>query len=53
MVARITPTVSLAKLLSYNEEKVIQGKAKFIQAGNFLHNATTSTMRKSSADSSN
>lgn len=36
MVARITPTVSLAKLLSYNEEKVIQGKAKFIQAGNFL-----------------
>ncbi|HET6253000.1 MAG TPA: relaxase/mobilization nuclease domain-containing protein [Puia sp.] len=36
MVARITPTASLAKLLSYNEEKVTQGKAKFIHAGNFL-----------------
>src|SRR5580692_332744 len=36
MVARITPTASLAKILTYNEEKVTQGKAEFIHAGNFL-----------------
>jgi hypothetical protein len=36
MVARITPTKSIAKTLSYNEEKVTQGKAELIRAGNFL-----------------
>ena len=37
MVARITPTKSIAKTISYNEEKVTHGKAKLIRAGNFLH----------------
>lgn len=36
MVARITPTKSIAKTLSYNEEKVTRGKAELIRAGNFL-----------------
>jgi hypothetical protein len=36
MVARITPTKSIAKTISYNEEKVTQGKAELIRAGNFL-----------------
>ena len=36
MVARITPTKSIAKTISYNEEKVTHGKAKLIRAGNFL-----------------
>ncbi|WP_431216156.1 relaxase/mobilization nuclease domain-containing protein [Puia sp. P3] len=36
MVARLNPVRSIAKPISYNEEKVAQGKAEFIHAGNFL-----------------
>jgi hypothetical protein len=36
MVARIVITRSPAKILTYNEEKVSQGKAEFIHARNFL-----------------
>jgi hypothetical protein len=43
MVARITPTASLAKILSYNEEKVTQRKAEFILAGNFLQDKNNLT----------
>jgi hypothetical protein len=40
MVARIAITRSTAKVLTYNEEKVSQGKAQFIHAGNFLEDKT-------------
>jgi hypothetical protein len=43
MVARITPTASVAKILSYNEEKVTQGKAELIRAGNFLQDKNNLT----------
>ncbi|HMH35259.1 MAG TPA: relaxase/mobilization nuclease domain-containing protein [Puia sp.] len=36
MVAVISTTASLSKILNYNEKKVQQGVAEFIHAGNFL-----------------
>jgi hypothetical protein len=36
MVALITPTAKLSKVLDYNEKKVAQDKAELIHTGNFL-----------------
>jgi hypothetical protein len=43
MVARLEPVKSIAKPLSYNEEKVSQSQAEFIHAGNFLQNKNNLT----------
>lgn len=39
MVAKITTPHSISRALNYNEQKVQKGKATFLFAGNFLHQA--------------
>jgi hypothetical protein len=43
MVARINPTASLSRVLSYNEEKVAHGQAEFIHLNNFLQDKSNIT----------